>query len=74
MEQSAAALVSQWQLNVVKQPGLMRLGSSNTVARGADAIMHFRWRASRCGLENSAMLPHSGEQSRTFQEVLTLGS
>lgn len=74
MEQAASA-VSQWRLNVVKEPGRMRLGSLQAVARGADSVMFFQWRASRGGHErfHSAMLPHSGPTSRTFREVTDLG-
>ncbi|WP_240971758.1 MULTISPECIES: beta-galactosidase [unclassified Microbispora] len=74
MEQAASA-VSQWRLNVVKEPGRMRLGSLQAVSRGADSVMFFQWRASRGGHErfHSAMLPHSGPDSRTFREVTALG-
>ncbi|RVX43872.1 beta-galactosidase [Nonomuraea polychroma] len=74
MEQAAGA-VSQWPINLVKQPGRMRLGSYQAVAHGADAVMFFQWRASRFGQEkfHSAMLPHGGQNTRTWQEVLALG-
>ncbi len=74
MEQAAGA-VSQWRLNLVKQPGRMRLGSYQAVAHGADAVMFFQWRASRYGQEkfHSAMLPHGGTATRTWQEVEHLG-
>ncbi|GAA2885238.1 beta-galactosidase [Nonomuraea rubra] len=74
MEQSSSA-VSQWQLNIVKEPGRMRLGSLQAVSRAADSVMFFQWRASRGGQErfHSAMLPHSGPGSRTFREITDLG-
>ncbi|MFI7130621.1 beta-galactosidase [Nonomuraea sp. NPDC050153] len=74
MEQAASA-VSQWQLNVVKEPGRMRLGSLQAVSRAADSVMFFQWRAGRGGQErfHSAMLPHSGPDSRTFREIVDLG-
>ncbi|WP_223167460.1 beta-galactosidase [Nonomuraea sp. SYSU D8015] len=74
MEQAASA-VSQWPLNVVKEPGRMRLGSLQALSRAADSVMFFQWRASRGGQErfHSAMLPHSGPDSRTFKEVVGLG-
>jgi beta-galactosidase len=74
MEQAVSA-VSQWKLNVVKEPGRMRLGSLQAVSRAADSVMFFQWRASRGGHErfHSAMLPHSGPDSRTFREVADLG-
>ncbi|MDX3517877.1 beta-galactosidase [Streptomyces scabiei] len=75
MEQAAGA-VSQWQTNQVKQPGRMRLGSYQAVAHGSDAVMFFQWRASRQGQEkfHSAMLPHGGVKTRTWQEVKLLGN
>lgn len=75
MEQAAGA-VSQWRTNQVKQPGRMRLGSYQAVAHGSDAVMFFQWRASRQGQEkfHSAMLPHGGEKTRTWQEVKALGN
>ena len=75
LEQSANA-VSQWRTNLVKQPGRMRLGSYQAVARGADAVMFFQWRASRQGNEkfHSAMLPHGGTATRSWQAVRDLGS
>ncbi|MFC5827443.1 beta-galactosidase [Nonomuraea insulae] len=74
MEQSSSA-VSQWRLNIVKEPGRMRLGSLQAVSRAADSVMFFQWRASRGGQErfHSAMLPHSGPDSRTFREITGLG-
>ncbi|WP_240777379.1 beta-galactosidase [Nonomuraea basaltis] len=74
MEQAASA-VSQWQLNIVKEPGRMRLGSLQAVSRAADSVMFFQWRASQGGQErfHSAMLPHSGPDSRTFREITDLG-
>ncbi|WP_424531978.1 beta-galactosidase [Sphaerisporangium viridialbum] len=74
MEQAASA-VSQWKLNVVKEPGRMRLGSLQAMSRGADSVMFFQWRAGRGGQErfHSAMLPHSGPGSRAFGEVTALG-
>ncbi|MGI5158462.1 beta-galactosidase [Microbispora sp. CA-102843] len=74
MEQAASA-VSQWRLNVVKEPGRMRLGSLQAVSRGAGSVMFFQWRAGRGGHErfHSAMLPHSGPDTRTFREVAELG-
>jgi len=74
MEQAASG-VSQWKVNNVKRPGMMRLGSYQAIAHGADSVMFFQWRASRGGHErfHSAMLPHSGTASRTWSEVSGLG-
>jgi len=62
--------------NATKRPGVMRLGSYQALARGADAVLFFQWRASRAGAEkyHSAMLPHAGTDSRTWREVTGLGA
>ena len=75
MEQAASA-VSQWRVNNVKRPGLMRAGSYQAIAHGSDSVLFFQWRASRGGHErfHSAMLPHSGAASRTWNEVVSLGN
>jgi len=75
MEHSTSAV--NWQpRNVAKRPGEMRRNSLQHVARGADAIGFFQWRASRSGAEkfHSAMLPHGGTGSRVFREVCELGA
>ena len=47
-----------------RAPGIMRLGSYQALARGAEATMFFQWRASKAGAEkfHSAMLPHGGTE------------
>lgn len=75
MEHSTSAV--NWQpRNLAKRPGEMRRNSLTHVARGADAIMFFQFRASRSGAEkfHSAMLPHAGTGSRIWHEVLELGT
>lgn len=74
MEQ-AAGHVNWRPRNATKAPGAMRLGSYQAIARGADGVMFFQWRASRAGGEqfHSAMLPHGGTDTRTFREVAALG-
>lgn len=75
MEQAPNAV--NWRhRNVPKHPGLMRLGSYQSLARGADGIMFFQWRASKAGAEkyHSGMVPHAGTASRTWREVAELGS
>ena len=46
------------------------------VARGADGVLFFQWRASRAGAEkfHSAMLPHAGTDTRVWREVVELGA
>jgi beta-galactosidase len=66
-----------WQdRNVAKKPLEMARNSLATLARGADGIMFFQWRAARFGAEkfHSAMLPHAGTDSRIFREVCDLGA
>ena len=75
MEHSTSAV--NWQdRNVAKRPGEMARNSLAHLARGADGILFFQWRASRSGAEkfHSAMLPHAGTESRVWREVAELGS
>jgi beta-galactosidase len=55
---------------------MMRALSYQALARGADAVTFFQWRASRAGAEkfHSAMVPHFDTgRSRVFAEVRELG-
>lgn len=73
MEHSTSAV--NWQpVNVAKTPGEMQRVSLSHVARGADGVCFFQWRASAQGAEkfHSAVVPHAGTSSRTWQEVLEL--
>jgi len=74
MEQ-ATSQVNWRQRNAVKRPGVMRLGSYQAIARGADGIMFFQWRQSKAGAEkhHSGMVPHAGIDSRVWREVKALG-
>lgn len=74
MEQ-ASSQVNWRQRNAVKRPGVMRLGSYQAVARGADGVMFFQWRQSKAGSEkhHSGMLPHNGTDSRVWREIKSLG-
>ena len=63
--------------NVLKAPGQMRALSYQAVARGADGVMFFQWRAAKAGAEkfHGAMVPHFGiEGSRVHAEVRELGA
>lgn len=74
MEHSTSAV--NWQpRNIAKRPGEMARNSLSHLARGADAILFFQWRASRSGAEkfHSAMIPHAGTSSRVWREVVGLG-
>ena len=75
MEQAPSAV--NWRpRNRPKRPGAMRRLSLQAVARGADAIMYFQWRAAQRGSErfHSAMLPHAGTESRVHREIRGLGA
>ncbi|MFB9717712.1 beta-galactosidase [Planobispora longispora] len=75
MEHSTSAV--NWQpRNFAKTPGELRRNSLAHLARGADAIMFFQWRASRAGAEkwHSAMLPHAGTGTKIWRETAALGA
>ncbi|HEY0813498.1 MAG TPA: beta-galactosidase [Pseudonocardia sp.] len=75
MESSTSAV--NWQpVNVAKRPGELLLDSLRHVARGADGVGFFQWRASQAGGEkfHSALLPHAGRDSARFREVIELGA
>ncbi|MFG3679962.1 beta-galactosidase [Micromonospora chalcea] len=75
MEHSTSAV--NWQpRNVAKTPGQMRRNSLAHVARGADGVLFFQWRASRAGAEkfHSALVPHAGPDTKVFREVCRLGA
>jgi len=75
MEHSTSAV--NWQpVNVAKRPGELLRTSLGHVARGADAVGYFQWRASRAGAEkfHSALLPHAGTDTKIWREVSRLGA
>ncbi|MEU4714847.1 beta-galactosidase [Micromonospora purpureochromogenes] len=75
MEHSTSAV--NWQpRNVAKTPGQLRRNSLAHVARGADGVLFFQWRASRAGAEkfHSALVPHAGPDTKVFREVCQLGA
>lgn len=61
--------------NVPKAPGQMRALGYQALARGASGLLFFQWRASRSGAEkfHSAMVPHAGQASPVWSEVVRLG-
>ncbi|MPQ97470.1 beta-galactosidase [Modestobacter sp. I12A-02628] len=74
MEQATSAV--NWQpVNVAKRPGETLRDSLVHVARGADGVCFFQWRASVAGAEkyHSALLPHAGTRTRLWREVRELG-
>ena len=71
MEHSTSAV--NWQpVNPAKDPGQTIRDSLTHVARGADDLGFFQWRQSRAGSEkfHSALVPHAGEDSDRFREVV----
>ncbi|WP_422390335.1 beta-galactosidase [Arthrobacter sp. N1] len=75
MEHSTGAV--NWQpRNIAKGPGEMLRTSLTHLARGADGLCFFQWRASLQGSEkfHSAMVPHAGTDSQTWRDVVDLGS
>ncbi|GAA2976525.1 beta-galactosidase [Microbacterium terrae] len=62
--------------NPGKKPGALMAETAQSIGRGADGIMFFQWRQSRAGSEkfHSAMLPHAGTDTRTWQAVTELGA
>ena len=74
MEQSTGS-VGWRRVSTPKPPGVFRLWSMQAVARGADGVLQFQWRASQQGAErtHSGMIPHAGPDSRVFREVVEVG-
>lgn len=75
MEHSTSAV--NWQpVNRAKAPGELARTSLAHVARGADAVGYFQWRASAAGAEkfHSALVPHAGTDTRVWREVSELGA
>ncbi|VXB51472.1 Beta-galactosidase [Microbacterium sp. 8M] len=68
---------TSWRrINPSKRRGQLRRDALSHVARGADAVCFFQWRAARSGAErfHSAMLPHAGVDSDVFRDVVGLGA
>ncbi len=75
MEHSTGSV--NWQPhNLAKAPGQMIRDSLQHVARGADSVCFFQWRASLQGSEkfHSALIPHAGTDSALWREALELGA
>lgn len=70
------ALEQHTRLRDVDTPaGWMRLWAWMTIAHGANAIVHFRWRQCRWGAEQfcDGILPHSGEENRFYGDLTRMG-
>jgi beta-galactosidase len=74
--ESATSAVNWQPVNIAKRPGELLLDSLRHVARGADTVGFFQWRASVAGGEkfHSALVPHAGPDSARFREVVELGA
>ena len=74
--ESATSAVNWQPVNPAKKPGELLLDSLRHVARGADTVGFFQWRASKAGAEkyHSALVPHAGPDSARFREVVDLGA
>jgi beta-galactosidase len=75
METSTSAV--SWQpVNHAKREGELVRTVLGHVARGADSICFFQWRASRSGAEkfHSALLPHSGTSGQGWAQSVELSS
>ncbi|MFV2084944.1 beta-galactosidase [Micromonospora sp. LOL_021] len=75
MEHSTSAV--NWQpRNIAKRPGELARNSLAHLARGAESVLFFQWRAARFGAEkfHSAMVPHGGTGTRIWREVVALGT
>ncbi len=75
MEQAADLVYPPGRMRA-RPPGELVRHSLVHVSRGAEAILHFQWRASPGGAElwHAAMLPHAGPRSPAFREVRELGT
>jgi beta-galactosidase len=77
MIEQAPSAVTWRPINPPKPPGVMRLWSLQALARGADGVMFFQWRASKAGAEKfiTGMVGHGDPtQSRVFAEIRALGA
>ncbi|GGP25319.1 beta-galactosidase [Silvimonas amylolytica] len=57
-------------------PGMIRAHAWQTVSRGADVVVHFRWRTARIGAEQfwHGLLDHHGVPGRRFEEFKRFAS
>jgi len=66
-----------WQdVNSLVRPGVLRMFTYQLIARGADAVLFFRWRQPRIGAEqfHGAVMPHRRRrENRVYREISQLG-
>lgn len=73
MEQQTGAI--NWSAyNTGVRPGALYLWTWQAVASGADAVMYFRWRAARYGIEqyHGGLLHHDGSPDSGYDDLLAL--
>ncbi|MBQ7065047.1 MAG: beta-galactosidase [Firmicutes bacterium] len=73
MEQQSS--ISGWgEMSRMPRPGEVKLWALQSVARGADTVVFFRWRSCLFGTEQywHGILPHSGRPGRTWAEIRDL--
>lgn len=66
-----------WQIvSVQPRPGELQLWAWQAIARGADAIIFFRWRTALFGTEEywHGILEHHGEPGRRYAEIEQMGA
>lgn len=61
---------------LARDPGKLLFNTLQYLARGSTGSLFFQWRSPRAGAEffHSPMVPHVGENSRTFREIVELGN
>ena len=77
MEQATTMVYDYAQGRILaRAPGALKFNTLQYLARGATGSLFFQWRSPRAGAEffHSPMVPHVGEDSRTFREIVELGT
>ena len=74
--ETATSSVNWQPRNTAKEPRELIRNALTHVARGADGISFFQWRASLQGSEkfHSAMVSHTGTDTKVWREAVELGS
>ncbi len=75
MEQGTSTVYDKGR-TLAKDPGEIMRHSLGHIARGSEGALFFQWRQSKAGAEqwHSAMVPHTGSDSRVFAEVTATGA
>ncbi|GAB3547693.1 beta-galactosidase [Arthrobacter tumbae] len=77
MEQATTMVYNYAQGRILaRDPGTLLFSTLQYLARGSTGSLFFQWRSPRAGAEffHSPMVPHVGENSRTFREIVELGT